>query len=117
VTRGADGVLALRRDRRAQPAQTDGAVSTYRVPAPVVDVVDTVGAGDAFTGGLLSWLRQRCVTSRVVLDALSPDELTAALNFAAATAALNCARAGANPPSSRAVRAFLSATDSPIHAP
>ena len=116
VTRGPDGVLALRRNKRARPDQTDGAVSTYRVPAPVVEVVDTVGAGDAFTGGLLSWLRQRGITSRVGLDALSPDELTAALGFAAATAALNCTRAGANPPSSRAVRAFLSQLDSPVHA-
>jgi fructokinase len=117
VTRGADGVLALRRNRRAPPGQTDGAVSTYRLPAHVVDVVDTVGAGDAFTAGLMSWLRQRGVTLRVVLDALSRDELTAALSFAAAAAALNCTRAGANPPGSRAVRAFLSATDSSIHAP
>jgi fructokinase len=116
VTRGADGVVALRRNTRARPDQTADAVSTYHVPAPVVEVVDTVGAGDAFTGGLLSWLRQRGITSRVVLDALSPDELTAALGFAAATAALNCTRAGANPPSSRAVRAFLSQIDSPVHA-
>lgn len=117
VTRGADGVLALRRNQRAQAHETDGAVSSYRLPAHVVDVVDTVGAGDAFTAGLLSWLRQRGVTSRVALDALSPEELTAALSFAAATAALNCTRAGADPPGWRAVRAFLSATDSAIHAP
>ncbi|MGH2380486.1 MAG: carbohydrate kinase family protein [Candidatus Limnocylindria bacterium] len=112
VTRGADGVLALRRNRRAPPGQTDGAVSTYRLPAHVVKVVDTVGAGDAFTAGLLAWLRERGVTSLAMLDALSSHELTSALSFAAAAAALNCAHAGANPPGSRAVRAFLSATDS-----
>jgi fructokinase len=117
VTRGADGVLALRRSQRARAHQTDGPVSTYRVPAHVVDVVDTVGAGDAFTAGLLSWLRQRGITSRIVLAALSPDELTSALSFAAAAAALNCTRAGANPPGSSAVHALLSATDSSTHAP
>jgi len=116
VTRGADGVLALRRNQGARTHETGGSLSTYRLPAHVVDVVDTVGAGDAFTAGLLSWLREHDVTSRVALDALSPDELTAALNFAAATAALNCTRAGSEPPDALAVRAFLSATDSSIHA-
>jgi fructokinase len=116
VTRGADGVLALRRTGREGPDRTGGAASTSHVPAHVVDVVDTVGAGDAFTAGLLSWLRRRGIASRAMLDALSPDGLTAALDFAAATAALNCTRAGADPPHSRAVRAFLSATDSSIHA-
>lgn len=116
VTRGADGVLALRRNQGARAHETDDAVSTYRLPAHVVDVVDTVGAGDAFTAGLLSWLCENGVASRGALVALSPDELAAALNFAAATAALNCTREGAEPPDALAVRAFLSATDSSISA-
>lgn len=37
--------------RRGALASLDGARIT--VPAPAVDVVDTVGAGDAFTAGLL----------------------------------------------------------------
>src|SRR3954470_3707780 len=44
VTRGGEGAVAVCRD---------GDVS---VPAPAVDVVDTVGAGDAFTAGLLDAL-------------------------------------------------------------
>src|SRR5690606_15956272 len=47
VTKGADGALVSLDGARAE------------VPAPRVDVVDTVGAGDAFTAGLLYWLDQR----------------------------------------------------------
>jgi sugar/nucleoside kinase (ribokinase family) len=56
-----------------------------RTPAFRVPVVDTTGAGDAFRGGFVSaWLRQ----------ADSPD-LELILDFANATAALNCSAVGA----------------------
>jgi ribokinase/sulfofructose kinase len=67
VTRGADGALLL---------TEDGEV--VDVPAFEVETVDTTGAGDAFTAGLLhGWL----------LRDRSPED---AGRFAAATAALNC---------------------------
>jgi fructokinase len=77
------------------------------VPAVRVPVVDTVGAGDAFSAGLLAGLAQHGVTSRAALDALYIDDLVATLRFAAAVAALTCARAGADPPRRAEVRAFL----------
>jgi fructokinase len=95
VTQGGAGVLVLRGDDRLM-------VPAFRVP-----VVDTVGAGDAFSAGLLAGLAQHGVTSRAALDALYIDDLVATLRFAAAVAALTCARAGADPPRRAEVRAFL----------
>jgi fructokinase len=109
VTCGADGVLAMRSAR-----ERGGPAAVCRAPAYPVDVVDTVGAGDAFDAGLLTWLAERGITSRKALRGLAPDGLTAALRFAAAVAALNCTRAGADPPDRRSVREFLSTTDSSI---
>ncbi|WP_060888205.1 carbohydrate kinase family protein [Streptomyces caniscabiei] len=67
------------------------------VPAPSVDVVDTVGAGDSFTAGLLHrLLALGHLGGR--LDGLSIADLTDACAFAARFAALTCSVAGANPP-------------------
>jgi fructokinase len=95
VTQGGAGVLVLRGDDHLM-------VPAFRVP-----VVDTVGAGDAFSAGLLAGLAEHGVTSRAALDALYIDDLVATLRFAAAVAALTCARAGADPPRRAEVRAFL----------
>jgi fructokinase len=66
------------------------------VEAVKVDVVDTIGAGDAFGAALLAWLHDH--------DAVQPDlqlereDVKTALEFACLAAALTCARAGADPP-------------------
>jgi fructokinase len=66
------------------------------VSAPPVDIVDTIGAGDAFGAGLLAWLHDH--------GAIRPDlrlhaeQLEAALDYACLAASLTCARAGADPP-------------------
>ena len=64
--------------------------------APVaVDVVDTIGAGDAFSGGFLAWWSSRGLGS----DDLVRDGLVVeAARFAAVVAARTVARAGALPP-------------------
>lgn len=75
-----------------------GAHDGYRisVSAPRVEIVDTIGAGDAFGAALLAWLHDH--------DAIQPDlrldeeQLKAALDYACLAAALTCARAGADPP-------------------
>jgi len=67
------------------------------VAVPPVDVVDTVGAGDAFTSGLLAWLHQTAHLERESLDLLTSDELVAGLAFAARVAAVTCTRRGAAP--------------------
>jgi fructokinase len=87
LTRGGDGVTAWH--------ATAGKVS---VPAPQVDVVDTIGAGDTFQAGLLVALKEAGRLDLEVLPSLTADELSAALAFGAAAAAITCSRAGANPP-------------------
>jgi fructokinase len=86
VTDGANGARAI---------TADGTV--LAVGARKVDVVDTVGAGDAFMAGLVNAL------IRVGFDAepqedLPDSVLTEVLDEAILVAALTCARAGANPP-------------------
>ncbi|MGW4381470.1 carbohydrate kinase family protein [Kitasatospora sp. NPDC004531] len=68
-----------------------------RVPAPPAAVVDTVGAGDSFTAGLLHSLAQQDVLGGR-LDTLTDDGLERACEFAARVAARTVAVAGANPP-------------------
>lgn len=87
VTRGGEGVIAWH--------ATAGQVE---VPAPTVKVVDTIGAGDTFQGSLLVALREAGRIERPALEAISRDQLSAALAFGTRCAALTCSRAGANPP-------------------
>jgi fructokinase len=87
VTRGPDGAIAFRDGR-----------PDVEVAGRTVEVVDTVGAGDAFTSGLLAWLDQHGHLTRAGLDALGDDDLTAALRQAVEVAAITCTRAGSDPP-------------------
>lgn len=66
------------------------------VAAPVVDVVDTVGAGDTFGAALLA----RLYDLDVVRPGLKLDitQVESALRFACLAAAITCTRAGADPP-------------------
>ena len=100
ITRGGDGLVAARRGA----ADTIGSIElpTFRVP-----LADTVGAGDSFNGGLLARLAELGATSRETLAGLPEADLEAALRFAAAVAAVNCTRPGANPPTRSEVEAFL----------
>jgi len=75
-----------------------------RVAAPQVNVVDTVGAGDAFMAGLLVGLYRSGNTSRGQLLSLDSEQLTGLLSFATKVAALTCTRAGADPPWQEEVR-------------
>jgi fructokinase len=65
------------------------------VQVPPVEVVDTVGAGDAFGGAFLAWWAERGLARENL--AHSPQLLTA-VTAAARVASLTCARAGAEPP-------------------
>lgn len=100
VTQGGAGVLALRADAAGGPQR-------WHVPPFQVPVVDTVGAGDAFSAGLLTALAERGIMSRADLLRLPGAEVIAALRFAAAVAAITCTRAGANPPTHAEVEQFL----------
>ena len=65
------------------------------VAAPKIDVVDTIGAGDAFGGGFLAYWRMKGLDRDQLGDA---DAVQAATTFACIVAARTCERAGANPP-------------------
>jgi fructokinase len=89
ITMGGDGAWACTRHRET-------AVSAFPV-----DVVDTVGAGDAFTAGLLSALGQAGllgVANRAALSAIDEETLGTVVTFAARVAAATCGRRGADPP-------------------
>lgn len=71
------------------------------VPAPRVDVADTVGAGDSFMGGLIDGLWANGLVGAGKHDAIAAlpvDDLTQLLEQAARIAAITVSRPGANPP-------------------
>lgn len=86
VTRGGDGALAFVGDEELS-----------RPAAPAV-VVDTIGAGDSFTAGLLDWLDRHDRLGANGPAALTPPETAAAVDFALAVAAVTVSRPGAQPP-------------------
>lgn len=61
---------------------------------PVVDVVDTTAAGDAFTAGVLRGL---CAASELDLVVCDPKRVAALIGFAAQCGSLTTTRAGAFP--------------------
>lgn len=77
------------------------------VAAPRVQVADTIGAGDTFTAGLSVALLAQGVQRPMQLDALDDGAWHSAMRFAAAAAALNCTREGADPPALADVQALL----------
>jgi fructokinase len=72
------------------------------VDAPVVEVVDTVGAGDSFMAGLLCGLMDAGllggIQARVRLRSASLADVRPAVDRALACSAITVSRAGANPP-------------------
>jgi fructokinase len=62
---------------------------------PAVPVVDTVGAGDSFSGGfLVHWVRNGWTRAELV----DLDKVSAAASFGIRVAGITCQRAGAEPP-------------------
>lgn len=85
-----DGPNDVRAFRRGQLATS--------LPVPDVSVVDTVGAGDAFTAGLLAALADANRLTPHELREIDVAGLDALLDSATMVAALTCGRSGADPP-------------------
>jgi fructokinase len=84
------------------------AAGVARVPTRAAHVVDTVGAGDAFTVGLLDALWESGLLGgdrRAELRGIGLEALTAALEAASLVSAVTVARAGADLPDRAALRA------------
>ena len=77
-----------------------GKAGFIRVGAPVIKVVDTIGAGDSFQAALLFALHKQKRIGKAGLKETGVDELRRALLFACNCAALTCTRMGADPPHS-----------------
>ena len=87
MTKGPDGAIAMRGD------------NTVNIPAPPVPgLVDTVGAGDTFMATLLAGLARTDVLAPAALDGLDAAQVEALIRRAGMAAAINCSRAGCNPP-------------------
>ncbi|MCW2537614.1 MAG: Ribokinase [Modestobacter sp.] len=96
VTRGGNGVFA-----------TTAGFEVFR-PATSIDLVDTVGAGDSFTSGLLDGLRRADLIGgprREALAAIDESSLISLLDAASLIAAITCSRPGADPPTLAEVEA------------
>lgn len=87
VTRGAEG---------AEAHLADG--TAVLVDGETVEVADTVGAGDAFTSGLLHALDRADALSRERVRTLDAAAWRDALTAAVHVAAITCTRTGADPP-------------------
>ena len=90
------------------PAGAYGTTPSGRVsvPAVPVQVVDTIGAGDAFGAASLAWLYDRDLLDPAL--SLSTEDLESPLQFCCMAAALTCTRPGAEPPWRSELQAALS---------
>ena len=98
VTHGPRGATAVTAEHRID------------APAPVVEVVDTIGAGDAFQAALLDALLGYDAGSGTGEEVHIPetvDELSELLNHCTVAGALACTRPGAEPPTREEIRALL----------
>jgi fructokinase len=87
LTHGPDGAVAYRKGADPLPR-----------PGRKIRLVDTIGAGDAFTAGLLSGLVRRELHAPERLAAISDAALIDTVDEAVLVSSLTCERAGADPP-------------------
>ena len=96
ITLGPAGLLAATRQ------------AVLRRPGRVVEVVDTVGAGDACMAALLAGLHRRGLLGgarRADLRAMDAATLAELADEAVLAAAITCTRPGADPPTAADLRA------------
>jgi fructokinase len=86
LTRGSDGVTVVT------------SRGHFDVAAQKAAVVDTVGAGDTFSAGVLASLQSQDLLTKAALTGATDAQLAQAVGFGAKVAAITVSRAGANPP-------------------
>ena len=104
-----DRLVVLTRGERGASAYRNGL--RIDVPAPSINLVDTVGAGDTFMASLLAALNSQGLLGsnpRQRLRRAEPLQLTEALRQAVTAAAITCERRGCQPPNSNEIEARLS---------
>lgn len=87
LTRGSQGASVFSREHGQRS-----------VPASLVDVADTVGAGDTFQAAVIAWLTGHGLDSIEGIQGLSAVQLDALLDFASRAAALTCSKTGPDLP-------------------
>ena len=87
LTRGSQGASVFSREHGQRS-----------VPASLVDVADTVGAGDTFQAAVIAWLTGHGLDSIKGIQGLSAVQLDALLDFASRAAALTCSKTGPDLP-------------------
>lgn len=87
ITLGKNGAVAINSN-----------FEVIQIPAPVVEVKDTIGAGDTFAAALIAQLLEKQIVDEKALSALPLSDLRDILSNCAMTSALTCSRQGANPP-------------------
>ena len=94
MTQGARGSTALT------------ATEEVSVGAPIIETVDTIGAGDTAMGAVLAWLHAGDRLRDRLDRPLGADALRLLLTHMCTAAALACTRPGAQPPTLDELRAF-----------
>ncbi|MGH1466230.1 MAG: carbohydrate kinase family protein [Cognatishimia sp.] len=97
ILRQGAALVILTRGKRGACAYFAGG-EEVNTPAQLVDVVDTVGAGDTFNAGVLADLAMSGRLTKSGIRQLSASDMHSALLFGAKVAAVTVSRAGANPP-------------------
>lgn len=103
ITDGAHGAFAFRAD-----------MAPMLRPGRAVQLVDTIGAGDAFTSGLLGGLVRRGLHTPRQLSRCPAGLLAATVDEAILISALTCERIGADPPA--ALDGAYTYSDAPLSA-
>jgi fructokinase len=94
MTRGERGAVAYLQNER------------FVAPSPIVEVVDTVGAGDSFMSALIAAMDAAGALGAGARAPTGPN-LEQWLAFAVAASAITCTRRGADPPTRAEVLAWL----------